>query len=540
MSVTINPQSPDIATITIDEAQQVVLNSNPIVFLTGDDANTLGGQAPAYYRDRANHTGTQSSTTVTYTAPFTGAQQRTQADKNAESLSALDFGLIADNALHTVAEWIPSRYANLAAIQSDFPHVTEATNDLNWAVLQQCLNIAVQYGKNIKLPVGLIRYAKGVSASLLTSSFEMIQIVGSGKHLTRLLYTNTVTTEPAFYFDLKKSNGKAGSIVFSGIGLSKVGISGGDGIKLLNSARSHLDSLYIYGFVGGCGISFDVSDNVGSDFNKVSNVYCGANNIGIKLDVTSTTASYLDANKLIDCDLVNNEYADVIFANSGGQSGRGNANYISDMWMQVKTGSLGLSIQDDVYSCKINNLAIDGELSTDNVVNIASGCGYNLFTNISIDGSINDLSAKAEFFNLAESTTAKKDRRSILDNIGFRPRTVNPPNLLNGMLWYRSDLQKLQCYSGATVYSIPQVINTTFAAIDPNSLLDGEGQSIVFTVAGAELGDCVLAAFETDVTGITVTAYVRQTNSVVVRLQNETGFTLNLPSTTVNIKVFKK
>lgn len=91
MSVTINPQSPDIATITIDEAQQVVLNSNPIVFLTGDDANTLGGQAPAYYRDRANHTGTQSDSTVTTLLAATGAVSRTQASKNADIVSLADF-----------------------------------------------------------------------------------------------------------------------------------------------------------------------------------------------------------------------------------------------------------------------------------------------------------------------------------------------------------------------------------------------------------------------------------------------------------------
>jgi hypothetical protein len=73
-------------------------------------------------------------------APFTGAQLRAQADKNAESVSVKDFGAVGDGTLHTVAEWIPSRYANLAAVQADYPHVTGSTDSIDWAACQAALN----------------------------------------------------------------------------------------------------------------------------------------------------------------------------------------------------------------------------------------------------------------------------------------------------------------------------------------------------------------------------------------------------------------
>lgn len=73
--------------------------------------------------------------------PFTGAVSRTQAGKNAESVSVKDFGAIGDGTLHTVAEWIPSRYASLAAVQVDYPHVTSTSDSIDWAAAQKHIAI---------------------------------------------------------------------------------------------------------------------------------------------------------------------------------------------------------------------------------------------------------------------------------------------------------------------------------------------------------------------------------------------------------------
>lgn len=57
-----------------------------------------------------------------------------------------DYGGIGDGQAHTVQEWIVpgtyGRYADLAAVQVDFPHVTSPTNCANWAALLKLVSQA--------------------------------------------------------------------------------------------------------------------------------------------------------------------------------------------------------------------------------------------------------------------------------------------------------------------------------------------------------------------------------------------------------------
>jgi len=53
------------------------------------------------------------------------------------------------------------------------------------------------------------------------------------------------------------------------------------------------------------------------------------------------------------------------------------------------------------------------------------------------------------------------------------------------------------------------------------------------------LGDFVLVSLGVDLAGITVTGYVSAANVVSVRIQNESGGTLDLASTTVAVRVLK-
>lgn len=83
------------------------------------------------------------------------------------------------------------------------------------------------------------------------------------------------------------------------------------------------------------------------------------------------------------------------------------------------------------------------------------------------------------------------------------------------------------------------VLNAT-AVIDPASLVDAAGAtSADVAVAGAALGDFVLVSAPYDLQGITVTAYVSAANVVKIRLQNESGGTLDLASGTWKVKVLK-
>ncbi len=75
---------------------------------------------------------------------------------------------------------------------------------------------------------------------------------------------------------------------------------------------------------------------------------------------------------------------------------------------------------------------------------------------------------------------------------------------------------------------------------DPGSLADGDGEtSSDITVTGAALGDLVLVGAPYDLQGITCNGYVSAINTVKIRIQNETGGTIDLASGTWNVRVMK-
>jgi len=75
------------------------------------------------------------------------------------------------------------------------------------------------------------------------------------------------------------------------------------------------------------------------------------------------------------------------------------------------------------------------------------------------------------------------------------------------------------------------------ATYDTASLADGAGATTTVTVTGAAVGDFCMVSLGVDVAGITVTGYVSATNTVAVRIQNESGGTLDLASTTIRAVV---
>ena len=78
---------------------------------------------------------------------------------------------------------------------------------------------------------------------------------------------------------------------------------------------------------------------------------------------------------------------------------------------------------------------------------------------------------------------------------------------------------------------------TGSATYDAASLIDAAGVTTTVTVTGAALGDFAMASLGVDAAGISVTAYVSAANTVSVRLQNESGGTLDLASTTLRAVV---
>lgn len=78
------------------------------------------------------------------------------------------------------------------------------------------------------------------------------------------------------------------------------------------------------------------------------------------------------------------------------------------------------------------------------------------------------------------------------------------------------------------------------ATFDPASLADGVGETTTVTVTGAALGDFALASFSLTTSGITITAWVSATDTVSVRLQNESGGLLDIASGTLAALVIKQ
>jgi hypothetical protein len=76
------------------------------------------------------------------------------------------------------------------------------------------------------------------------------------------------------------------------------------------------------------------------------------------------------------------------------------------------------------------------------------------------------------------------------------------------------------------------------ATLDAGSLSDGVGETDDVTVPGVALGDMVIgASLGVDLVGLTVTGYVSAANTVKFRIQNESGSSVDLASSTLRIVV---
>jgi len=76
--------------------------------------------------------------------------------------------------------------------------------------------------------------------------------------------------------------------------------------------------------------------------------------------------------------------------------------------------------------------------------------------------------------------------------------------------------------------------------IDVASLADAAGATSTVAVPGAVLGDACLVSAGVDLQGMTVTCYISAADTVSIRVQNESGGTIDLASTTFRVFVHPK
>jgi hypothetical protein len=74
---------------------------------------------------------------------------------------------------------------------------------------------------------------------------------------------------------------------------------------------------------------------------------------------------------------------------------------------------------------------------------------------------------------------------------------------------------------------------------DFGSLIDGAGETTSVTVTGAALGNFAQASLSVDLQGMTMTAWVSAADTVSVRVQNETGGTIDLGSATLRAYILQ-
>lgn len=78
------------------------------------------------------------------------------------------------------------------------------------------------------------------------------------------------------------------------------------------------------------------------------------------------------------------------------------------------------------------------------------------------------------------------------------------------------------------------------ATYDAASTVDAAGLTTTVTVTGAVLGDFAIGSYGVDIAGMTATYYVSAADTVTLRLQNESGGTLDFASTNINARVIPK
>lgn len=88
--------------------------------------------------------------------------------------SPKDFGAIGDGNVHTLQEWVTTgKYSSLAALQVDYPHVTDLTQSIDWAATQK----ALATGYSLVVPKGIYYISNELE---LVTPGQVIEFEGTG------------------------------------------------------------------------------------------------------------------------------------------------------------------------------------------------------------------------------------------------------------------------------------------------------------------------------------------------------------------------
>lgn len=112
---------------------------------------------------REDLAGPNGAALIVVRAEEDGAIDRPLLDKlRQDGEWADDYGAIMDGTLHTLAEWVPSRFADLAALQVKYPHAASLSESIDKIAIQAAVNASIYGGvisnggskKTVRLPAG--------------------------------------------------------------------------------------------------------------------------------------------------------------------------------------------------------------------------------------------------------------------------------------------------------------------------------------------------------------------------------------------------
>ena len=177
---------------TVLDPSEIVYDQDQKIATLGDGI-TPGGRPLADALDLADPD--LGALLVGFRQAGTGAVGRGVLDKLRETVSVKDFGAIGDGVTRTVAQWIIpgalGRYASLAALQADYPHVTAATDNLEWAAFQAGINHLMSAGGgSLFVPDGIYNIAATVTQDRsVNASLGVVDIIGAGRKAVTIYHS---------------------------------------------------------------------------------------------------------------------------------------------------------------------------------------------------------------------------------------------------------------------------------------------------------------------------------------------------------------
>lgn len=181
----------------------------------------------------------------------------------------------------------------------------------------------------------------------------------------------------------------------------------------------------------------------------------------------------------------------------------------------VSAGAQGITLTDCNYSTVSGN-AVE-------IFNTSGATGYG----VRLSGTCDTVNVTGN--TLRYSASGITDTTGVSFGSGATITNCNADNNIVSGFGRRTNLSS---GSGCTGF-----VGSSSTAYDAGSLADGAGVTTTVTVTGATLGDYAVASLGVDLQGITLSAWVSATDTVSVRLQNESGGTIDLANTNIRAKV---